>query len=264
MKIHATREYKYMISDFYSKSVDDINDAIPEIPTHPNIIIPHTATIENKCLYLHYTVCTSGMTLRDFIEQVNSSKVNVRTTVYNALHRVKPIAMILELIQIYEFMISKNMLIGQSNINPDNIWVEREDNGHLKIYVLYTLESRIECQFRTNTCKKYLPSEIVKEQIRILDNELTKPKLTRIDTRATPINVVYSLGLILYFIVSGKDAFDHYRFDPFEKPFIGNGVNALVSKLITSATEPDYKNRPSLSEWKKQMTERKSAACIML
>jgi hypothetical protein len=263
MKIHATREYKYMISDFYSKSVDDINDAISEVPVHPNIFIPHTATIENKCLYLHYTVCTSGMTLRDFIEQVNSSRVNVRTTVYNALHRVKPIAMILELIQIYEFMISKKMLIGQSNINPDNIWVEREDNGHLKIYVLYTLESNIECQFRTNTCKKYLPSEIIKEHMNLLDNERTKPKLTRIDTRATPINVVYSLGLVLYFIASGHDAFDRYRLDPFEKPFIGQGMNALVSKLIKSATEPDYTHRPSLSEWKEMMTEKKHS-CIMM
>jgi hypothetical protein len=253
-----------MISDFYSKSVDDINDAIPEIPTHPNILIPNTATIENKCLYLHYTVCTSGMTLRDFIEQVNSSKVNVRTTVYNALHRVKLIAMILELIQIYEFMISKNMLIGQSNINPENIWVEREKNGHLKIYVLYTLETHIECQFRTNTCKKYLPSEIIKEHMSLLDNELMKPKLTRIDTRVTSINVVYSLGLVLYFIASGHDAFDRYRLDPFEKPFIRHGINALVSKLIMSATEPDYKHRPSLSEWKENMMVRKSPACIMM
>jgi hypothetical protein len=161
-------------------------------------------------------------------------------------------------------MISKNMLIGQSNINPDNIWVEREPNGHLKIYVLYTLESRIECQFRTNTCKKYLPCEIVKEHMRILYNELTIPKLTRIDTRVTSINVVYSLGLILYFIASGHDAFDNYRFDPFEKPFIGQGMNALVSKLIMSATEPDYTRRPSLSEWKEQMVDRKSAACIMM
>lgn len=264
MRIHVTREYKYMISDFYLKNIDAINDAIPDIPTHPNVLVPHTATVENKCLYLHYTVCISGMTLRDFVEQINSSKVNVRTTVYNALHRVKPIAMMLELIQIYEFMISNKMLIGQSNINPDNIWVEREENGHLKVYVLYTLESHIECQFRTNTCRKYLPSEIVKEHHSLLSNVETKPKLTRIDTRATPINVVYSLGLILYFIASGHDAFDRYRFDPFETPFIGNGMNALVSKLIKAATEPDYTHRPSLSEWKEMMTERKSSACIVM
>jgi hypothetical protein len=204
------------------------------------------------------------MTLREFIDHVNSSKVNVRTTVYNALHRVKPIAIILELIQIYEFMLSKNMLIGQSSINPDNIWIEREQNGQLKIFVLYTLESHIECHFRTNTCKKYLPSEIIKEHMSILDNELTKPKLTRIDTRVTPINIVYSLGLVLYFIVSGKDAFDRYRFDPYEKPFMGQGINAVVSKLIVSATDPDYKNRPSLSEWKTQMTERKSQICYVM
>lgn len=264
MKIHATREYKYMISDFYSKNIDTVNSAIPDILTHPNVLFPHTATIENKCLYLHYTVCVSGMTLRDFVEQINSSRVNVRTTVYNALHRVKPVAMILELIQIYEFMIANNMLVGQSSINPDNIWVDREDNGHLKIYVLYTLESHIECQFRTNTCKRYLPSEIIKEHMSLLDNELTKPKLTRIDTRVTSINVVYSLGLVLYFIATGKDAFDRYRFDPYEKPLIRHGINALVSKLIIVATEPDYKHRPSLAEWKQQMTERKSSACIMM
>jgi hypothetical protein len=264
MKIHATREYKYMISDFYTKNIDEINKAIPAIPSHPNILIPHTATIENKCLYLHYTVCLTGMTLRDFIGQVNSSRINVRTTVYNALHRVKPVAMIMELIQIYEFMISKNMLIGQSNINPDNIWVEREQNGHLKLFVLYTMETHVECHFRTNTCRKYLPSEIVKEHHSLLDNELSKPKFTRFDTRATPISIVYSLGLILYFIAAGQDAFDRYRFDPFEKPFIGNGMNALVSKLIMSATEPDYTHRPSLTEWKQQMADRKKFTCIMM
>ena len=261
MKIYATRELKYMVSDFYSKDLDEIKWAIPK---HPNMLIPHTATVEDKRLYLHYTVCVSGMTLRDFIAHVNSSKTNVRTTVYNAVHRVKPVAMILELIQIYEFMISKNMLVGQSNINPDNIWVEREHNGHLKIFVLYTLESHIECAFRTNGCREYLPSEIISEHINILYNDDVKPKLTRIDSRITPINVTYSLGLILYFIVRGYDAFDRGRFDPGEKPFIGSDMNAFVAKLIVSATEPDYVNRPSLSEWKKQMTERKSPTCIMM
>ena len=264
MKIHATRQHKYMISDFYLKNEDEINKAIPDIPSHPNILIPDSASIENKCLYLHYTVCSSGMSLREFIEHLNSSKINVRTTVYNALHRVKPVAMIMELINIYEFMISKNMLIGQSNINPDNIWVEREQNGHLKLFVLYTMETQVECHFRTNTCKKYLPSEIVKEQYSLLNNEFAKPKFTRVDTRTTPISIVYSLGLILYFIVSGHDAFDRYRFDPFEKPTIRNDINALVSKLIVSATEPDYTHRPSLSEWKQQMTERKKTDCIIM
>ncbi len=264
MRIRPTREYKYMISDFYAKNIDAINDVIHEIPTHPSIIIPHTATLENKCLYLHYTVCLTGMTLREFIEEANTPKINVRTTVYNALHRVKPVATILELIDIYEFMISKNMLIGQSNINPDNIWVEREHNGHLKIFVLYTLESHVECQFRTNTCRKYLPSEIIKEHHSLMDNEFTKPKFTRVDTRATPISIVYSLGLILYFVATGRDAFDKYRFDPFEKPTIRNGMNRLVSKLILSATEPDYSHRPSLTEWKQQMVDRKKIACIMM
>lgn len=265
MKIQATREYKYLISDFYVKNLDAINDAIPDVPVHPNILVPHMVTLEDTCLYLHYTVCASGMTLRDFIQHVSSSKVNVRTTVYNALHRVKPVAMILELIQIYEFMIANNMLVGQSSINPDNIWVEREQNGHLKIFVMYTLECNIECQFRKNTCKKYLPSEIIKEHNGLLCNEVTKPKLTRIDTRATSINVVYSLGLVLYFIASGHDAFDRYRFDPYEKPFLGNGMNALVSKLITSATEPDYTNRPSLIEWKQlMMNDNKHSTCVLI
>ena len=258
MKIYATREHTYMISDFYLKNVDDINRSIPEVPIHPNLLIPYSATIENKCLYLHYTVCVSGMTLRDFIQHVNSSKVNV---ICDALHQVKPIAIMLELIRIYEFMLYNNMLIGQSNINPDNIWIEREQNGHLKIFVLYTLESHVQCQFRTNTCKEYLPSEIINEHMNILYNE---SKLTRIDTRVTSINIVYSLGLVLYFIVRGRDAFDRYRINPFEKPLMGHDMNALMSKLIISATDTDYKHRPSLSEWKKQMIDRTNVTCIML
>ena len=264
MKIHAQKNHKYMISDFYLKSADDVMLAVTEIPNHPNILIPTSATVEDKCLYLHYTVCESGMTLREFIQLVNSSKSNVRTTVYNALHRMKPVAMILELIQIYEFMISENMLVGQSNINPDNVWVEREPNGQLKIFVLYTMESHVKCPWRTNSHSEYLPSEVINEHMNLIYNDDTKPKLTRNDARATPINVVYSLGLILYFVVSGYDAFDGYRIDPFEKPLIRNGTNPLVSKLIMSATEPDYKHRPSLYEWKQQMTEHKQFACIMM
>lgn len=140
-------------------------------------------------------------------------------------------------------MISSNMLIGKSNVNPDNIRIERELNGNLKISVLYTAESIIDNKFRNNSGRRYWSSETMNEYNNITYynyGSKTKPVLTRNDTKPSPISIVYSLGLILYFIVEGHDASEEHRTDVYETPHLSARVNPLIARLIDSATNSDY------------------------
>jgi hypothetical protein len=261
-------EYKLLISDYYTDDITRINQELSAIPAHPNILIPYCATVDDESqLFLHYNVNDTGLTLKQFIHSVNTTKVNIRKTIYNALHRIQPTVAILQLIEIYEFMIASNMLIGKSNVNPDNIWVEREHNGKLKISVIYTAESIIDNKFRNNSGRNYWSAETMNEYNNITyynyGLSITKPALTRNDTRPTPISIVYSLGLILYFMVEGHDAFEEHRIDVYEMPHLSAHVNPIIARLITSATDTNYRTRPSLAEWKRQF-EHKKSTCILI
>lgn len=260
-------EYKLLISEYYNDDINRVNEALSVIQSHPNILIPYCATVDDDSqLFLHYNVNDTGFTLRKYINLINTTKVNIRKTIYNAIHRIQPTIVMLQLIEIYEFMISSNMLIGKSNVNPDNIWIERELNGNLKISVLYTAESIIDNKFRNNSGRRYWSSETMNEYNNITYynyGSKTKPVLTRNDTKPSPISIVYSLGLILYFIVEGHDAFEEHRTDVYETPHLSARVNPLIARLIDSATNSDYRLRPSLAEWKHQIMRKKST-CIII
>jgi hypothetical protein len=261
-------EYKLLVSEYYTDDIAHINESLSAIPSHPHILSPYKSTVDDDLqLFLHYNVNDTGFTLRKYINLIHTSKSNIRKTIYNALHRIQPTVVMLQLIEIYEFMISSNMLIGKSNVNPDNIWVEREHNGNLKISVLYTAESIIDTKFRNNSGRKYWSSETMNEYNNITyynsGSSRTKPLLTRNDTKPSPISIVYSLGLILYFIVECNDAFEEHRTDVYETPCLSARVNPFVARLIMSATNSDYRSRPSLSEWKRQF-EYKKGKCIII
>ena len=261
-------EYKLLVSEYYTDDIAYINDVLSKIQAHPNILIPHCATVDDDSqLFLHYNVNDTGFTLRKYINLINTSKSNIRKPVYNAMHRIQPTVVMLQLIEIYEFMISSNMLIGKSNVNPDNIWIEREHNGNLKISVLYTAESIIDTKFRNNSGRKYWSSETMNEYNNITyynsGSSRTTPVLTRNDTKPSPISIVYSLGLILYFIVECHDAFEEHRTDVYETPHLSARVNPVIARLIASATDSDYRSRPSLAEWKHQIIRKKSTCVII-
>ena len=258
MKISPQCEYKHMISDLHYINIDEINDSIASVPSHSSILCPTIAIVEDQCLYLKYQVCESGSTLRDFITKEKTRNAR-RTITFNT---IRPVALILQLIEIYEFMILNDMLTGQPNVNPDNLWVDQDETGNLQIFVLYTMEHNIGNVYRANQGREYWPAEIAKEYNSLFYNDDFNPTLIWCNTRSTPINVTYSLGLVLYFIVTGYDAFDKYRLHPSEMPVIGPSISEYIKKLILSATDTNYKTRPSLSEWKAQM-KRRSNRCIL-
>lgn len=256
MLIHPTRIYKKKISE-----VSNIDIEISyNTPLHPHIISPIETSSDTEFTYLHYAVSNNGMTLREFTQQAG-----IRKTI---LHRIHPIDIMLQLIDAYAFMIKNNMLEGQSNINPDCIWIEREGGG-IKAYVMDVLETQIPDKYRIidDTVFQYWSTDYIHEyqNIHYYNIDRTKiPKLTRSDTRLSSNHIVNSLGLLLYFIVDRRDPYPDGRVNPNERPFFRTNFNLKYKKYIILATDPNTINRPSLNEWKFIIQKSDNYKCTIL
>jgi hypothetical protein len=263
MQISPLKEYKKVISD-----ICNIRATIPDnIPQHPRVISPVDISFDGESTSLHYLVSEDGITLREFINFIYSPRNKLRATLFNTLHRVRPIDIILQLIDAYEFMLANDMMVGQSNVNPDCIWIDRTITGELKVYVLNTLETTIDHKYRTIDCnRQYWSSEYIREYNNMIlydSDSIRKPALTRIDTKPTPISLVYSLGLVLYFIIEHRDPYPDGRLYPDERPLFHSHFNERYVKHVKSATEYDPRKRPTLKEWRHSLLEPESKCTIM-
>jgi hypothetical protein len=266
MQIAPLKEYKKVISD-----ICNIRATIPTgVPSHPHILYPVDISFDdqNNATYLHYLVSEDGMTLRDFIHFIYSPRKKLRATIFNTLHRIRPIDIMLQLIDTYEFMLANDRMVGQSNVNPDCIWIERNSSGEVKVYVMDTLETIIDHKYRVvdNNNKQYWSSEYIHEYNNLIlyDSDIIrKPSLTRFDTKPTPISIVYSLGLVLYFIVQHHDPYPDGRLHSDERPFFHSHFNERYIKYVHSATEPDRRKRPTLRDWKDSLLKPDSKCLVM-
>ena len=260
MQVNPIREYKKVISD-----ICNIRATIPtDTSPHPHILYPVDISFDAQYneTYLHYSVSGDGMTLRDFI---NCPRNKLRATIFNTLHRFRPIDIILQLIDTYEFMLANDRMVGQSNVNPDSIWIDRNSSsGEVKVYVMDTLETTIDHRYRiVDHNKQYWSTEYIREytSIHYYNTDLTrKPTLTRFDTKPTPISIVYSLGLILYFIVYHCDPYPDGRIHAEDRPLLTTHLN---DRYIHSATEPDRRKRPTLREWKDSLLKPEHKCSVM-
>lgn len=257
----TNREYTKVISDFC-----DIKAVIPEkTPFHPNVLSPVNISYDGNCSYLHYSVTGDGMTLREFIYFIHNPRKKMRATIFDTIHRIHPIDIMLQLIDAYEFMLKNNLMMGQSNVNPDCIWIERSSSGTIHPYVMDTLETVIDNRYRTiDDNRRYWSSEYISEYNHLMcySDGSRKPNLTRRDTKPTPISIVYSLGLVLYFIVEHHDPYHEIRIHADERPNFKVNCNERYRRLIYSATEPDIKKRPTLKEWK-EMLQTPEKRCVI-
>lgn len=249
--IYPTRIYIKKIS--YISNIDITISQYPPIHTH--VLSPIEVSYDSNATYLHYLVSDRGMTLREFIGYINRPNRKVRRTVFNSFHHNYQVDIILQLIDAYDFMMTNNMLVGQPNINPDCIWIERNLSGEIKVYVMDVLETIIHDRYRiTDDNQQYWSSEYINEYHNInyynIDYQY-KPILTRCDTRLPCKNIVYSLALILYFIVEHKDPYPEGRVIPVDRPYFSADCNAKYKTYIMFATEPNIIKRPSLNEWKR-------------
>jgi len=273
-----------------SEPINKLADYIEQLPNHPNILNPTNVTCDAKnTVYLHYSVFANGTTLRSWINSINSIKQGFRTTIRKTLHlspmklKINPLDIMMQLIEACEFMLSKNMLVGQSSIDPDFIWIEYDESQKLHVRILNTIEaSSTDILDSIHKNKVYWSPEMISKynhKMFYSDNEIQIPQCVmnyksarefkRYDTRPSTLSSVYSLGLILYYITMNEDPFVGHRVCADERPLRMYEINMNVSKLVWSATEQDIKMRPTLQEWKKQIVAaatnyNKKYSCVLL
>ena len=274
-KIHPEFEKKeYTVQLHISNDeFDEITKNINELKDHPNILNPRMICRDEANIpVLHYSVFANGSTLRNWINTLNQpTRKSIRTS-FRLKPRMNHLDIMLQLIDACEFMLSTHMLTGQTCINPDFIWVEYDETNKFHVKLINTVDTTT-----TNICdyihhdKNYWAPEILSKYSNImfysdmknddvhpiLQTHITKHKsqkvFKRYDTRPSTISIVYSLGLILYFIATNKDPYDGHRTTPTDRPYMLE-MNLTLSKLIWNATEPDVKVRPTLQDWKQQIT----------
>jgi hypothetical protein len=261
MKIYANYEYKIMISDYYNRDITEIDAQIDKQQTHRNVLSPCSVSQKGKCLYLHYLVSERGSSLRTFINEVNHPKRGIRASFVRP-NNISPIDVILQVIDALLFMSKNRMLDGNTNINPDFIWVDYDVDGKIVVSVIDTMETIIEEKYRVvNENKQYWSAECLKEHILSCGEEtksvMRKTSLSRMDTVPSSFSLVYSLGLVLYFISQNHDPYeDGVRIYPDERPnLIGHLNNRKVAGLVWVATEPDTRNRPTLADFRKLVVD---------
>ena len=264
MQVKPYREYKKLITDICNiRAIIPLNQS-----KHPHVMYPFDISFDGHNSYLHYHVSDDGMTLREFIDFIYNPRKKLRATIFNTLHRVRPIDIILQLVDAYEFMLEKNMLVGQSNVNPDCIWVDRTVSGDITVFVLDTLETVIDNKYRiVDDNNQYWSAEYISEYSNLMfynSDSIRKPTLTRCDTKPTPISIVYSLGLILYFIVEHHDPYPDGRLHSNERPLFRAQLNERYKKCVSLATEPDIRKRPTMREWKDMIQVSDNKTCFVM
>ena len=224
-------------------------DIVLETIYDPRILAPYTTLKEQGQQYLVYRPTTYGQTLRSYIVEINKLRrlTSLRST-FSKQATITPIKLLLRLVDVYEYLMSRNRLLSPSHINPDLIWIDFDAEGTIQIQLLDIANANPICEHNE---KLYWSPEMLSKYSAVayynIDKQLT---LKRCDTRPSAMSTVYSLGLVLYFIVSGKDPFEGSRVNVYERPPSLLSFNPIYGKLIWIATNSDPKQRPTLAEWR--------------
>jgi hypothetical protein len=255
-KIDTEKVCKIQITDTFDE--EQVIEYISKIQKHPNVLSPSGITRDGKSSWLYYNVSPNGMTLRALIEKKQLQHNRLTSRLFHFM-KIDPYKIILQLIDAYEFMLNNNLLLGQSNINPDCIWVEHEENSsQLKVYVINTIETIVNCEVSD---KNYWSPELFSKYkaVTFYPTEFKQPfivqqkntnKLVRNNTRPSTITSVYSLGLIMYYIVTHKDPFDCYRLYANDKPYMSEIQDKDLNYSITIALDSDIRERPTLQQYR--------------
>ena len=260
-KINATTDHKIQV---YYKDV-------PLIIGHDETshsISPYRLYREGYDVYLVYHVTNNGKTLRSLIESIHQPrpKSSLRKTLrqtFNRSLRIDPLDLLLKLIDTCENLLISNKLLSQAHINPDLIWIDYDNNHNIIVKWLDILECDTACEKRSETI--YWSPELLRKRNHLLyfnsrisdtalDNTQIKKQtsLKRYDTRPSTLSTVYSLGLIMYFIITAMDPYVGSRIHVDERPDLIK-ISPLYNKIIWTATHPDPKDRPTLKEFREMV-----------
>ena len=318
-------EYKLILSNIQYSTIENLQRDVSNIPQHPHLLSPHlVVAISKQRVWAHYKVSTRGMTLRNWVNlnvlhkpnnnnnnkhRNHSNHRNLRITLSNIKtqlfhNKITPYDIILPLIECYEFMLNNNLLLSQSSINPDFIWVDYDEHGKLVVFAINTLETLAVNYYGTvDSDKNYWSPELlgkynhatfyanpndfamahelrngngngnangIQPQGSLNSNSMTK--LKRYNTRPSTLSCVYSLGLVFYFIVAKHDPFPEQRIHVLDRPeidVIKYSINPIFAKRIWTATEPELNNRPTMNDWKESIlgdlnADLSKRSCILL
>jgi len=254
-KIFTITDYKFPV--FYG---DTITLSEPD-ENNPHILSPYRTFKEGPYKYLVYHVTTRGKTLREFIADVNkpTERRSFRTSLRRQGHaRMNPLDLLVKLIDAYEDLLQKNRLLSQSHINPDLIWIDYDANNNTSVKLLDIMDYDVAKEDINETM--YLSPELLGKRNHLMyigspdskDQRTTIQKrssLNRYDTRPSTLSSVYSLGLVLYFIVNNADPYEGSRIHANERPRLTDTA-PVYSKLIWIATNDNPKERPTLKEFR--------------
>ena len=245
-----------------------------KINTHPNILLPYSIQRGINQTTLLYKVFKNGMTLREFINKKPSRSTLRNTILTNSKHSIKPLEIILQLISAYEYMLSNNMVLPCFSMNPDYIWIQYDESGKQQVLVINVFENILmdKCDYCVNSNKNYWSPETLGKYNHIMyysDNSSNSEKINEFKinlkskikksssvvardySRNSTIGSVYSLGLILYFMILHKDPFEEHRLHEDDTPdFTDINENNDLIKIIKFATITDVVERPTLLEFK--------------
>lgn len=228
---------------------DTIND--------PRMLTPYSTVRENGQQYLVYRPTSFGKSLRSYITDVNKlRKFTTFRTSFVKRANFTHLELLLRLIDIYEFLLSKNRLLSPSHINPDLVWVDYDESGTIRIQLLDIVNATP--MYEHNEKLYWSPEMLSKYSAVTYYNVDKQLSLKRCDTRPSAMSTVYSLGLILYFIISAEDPFYDSRVNVNERPPSLLLINPLYGRLIFIATHHDPKQRPTLSEWRETVLQMNS------
>ena len=268
-KIFTTTDYKIPV--FHG---DTIRLTAPN-ENNPYLLSPYRTFKEGLYKYLVYHVTTRGKTLREFIDGI--SKPPDRRTLRNSFRRqtrvrVNPLDLLLKLIDACEGSLHENTLLSQSHINPDLIWIDYDANNNINVRLLDIMEYNVANEDINETM--YLSPELLGKRNYLMymvnsdssDSHPTIQKrssLNRYDTRPSTLSSVYSIGLVLYFIINNSDPYEGSRIHVNDRPRLTD-IPPVYSKLIWIATNDNPKERPTLKEFREivvNMRNPKSSFC---
>jgi hypothetical protein len=239
----------------------------------PSLLSPYRTFKEGLYKYLVYHVTTRGKTLREFIADI--SKPRDKRTLRNSFRRqtrvrVNPLDLLLKLIDAYDVSLYNNKLLSQSHINPDLIWIDYDINNNIIVRLLDIMDYNMANEDINETM--YLSPELLGKRNNLMYYESSdthsqiqkRSSLNRYDTRPSTLSSVYSLGLVLYFIIHNADPYEGSRINVNERPHL-IGTPTIYSKLIWIATNDNPKERPTLKEFREvvvNMRNPKSSFCV--
>jgi hypothetical protein len=266
-------EYKVKITNKCDEA--QLTEYISNMSEHPCVLNPVGVVRENREMWLTYKVSTRGTTLRNYIlykpaHQHTGSLTSRISGIFHHKKRLNPIQIMMQLIDGYEFLLNNHMLTGQSNINPDSIWIEQDESGNMIAFIINTVESMTMGEYDSSNTAYWSPEMLSKyNHAAYYDTtpsiQSLSSRLKRYDTRPSTISTVYSLGLILYFIVARHEPFIGTRVNVYEKPFMHFIHDERIKKHILIAIDSDVRERPTLQQFRDIIYPKKSTTvCIIL